>query len=216
MKSRRREKDHDITPTREQFSAYESAFDYFNRTLFHGELPPVMLNFSRRAHSRGFYCPALWRRGKQEAAEISLNPDELDRPARESLATLVHELCHHWQFTFGTPSRRGYHNKEWAEKMISIGLHPSHTGEPGGNMCGQNMTHYILDDGPFDRAFRAMPKETLLPWTSAGSLQEAKKKRQAHRKTAYRCPACDARVWGKPGLSVICGDCGEPFEEETA
>lgn len=76
------------------------------------------------------------------------------------------------------------------------------------------MTHFIVEDGPFvDRAFHAMPKETLLPWTSAGSLQAAKKKRQVHQKTAYECPTCDAKVWGNPGLSITCGVCQEPFEE---
>jgi len=33
------------TPTGEQFSAYEGAFDYFNKVLFAGTLLPLMLNF---------------------------------------------------------------------------------------------------------------------------------------------------------------------------
>jgi predicted SprT family Zn-dependent metalloprotease len=175
-----------------------------------------MLNFSRKAQTRGFYCPDLWRNGaKEEAvAELSLNPDVLDRPPRDALSTLVHEMCHHWQFSFGRPSRRGYHNKEWAGKMVEIGLHPSDTGEPGGATVGQRMTHYIIDGGPFDRSFSAMPPEILLPWTSAASLEATKKKRQARKKTPYTCPVCEAKVWGKPQLSIICGECQEPMEEE--
>lgn len=205
------------TPTGEQFGAYEGAFNYFNKRLFDGTLPPLMLNFSRRSHTRGFYCPELWRNGSKDAvAELSLNPDVLDRPPRDALSTLVHEMCHHWQFSFGRPSRRGYHNREWAQKMVEIGLQPSDTGEPGGAIVGQRMTHYILDGGPFDRSFSAMPQETLLPWTSAGSLEAAKKKRECQRKTAYACLGCEAKVWGKSGLSILCGDCEEPFEEQTA
>ncbi len=206
------------TPTGEQFSAYEGAFNYFNEALFGGKLSPLMLNFSRKAQSKGFYCPGAWRRGMKEAAvaELSLNPDVLDRPARDALSTLVHEMCHHWQFCFGKPSRRGYHNKEWATKMIEIGLHPSDTGAPGGNTVGQHMTHYIVDGAPFDRSFSAIPQEILLPWTSAGSMEAAKKKRQARQKTSYACPVCEAKVWGKPGLSILCGECQEPFDEETA
>lgn len=206
------------TPTGEQFSAYEGAFDYFNKALFAGTLLPLMLNFSRKAQSKGFYCPGMWHRGMKETAvaELSLNPDVLDRPARDALSTLVHEMSHHWQFCFGKPSRRGYHNKEWAAKMIEIGLHPSDTGEPGGDTVGQHMTHYIVEGGAFDRAFSAIPQHILLPWTSAGSLERAKKKRQARQKTSYACPVCEAKVWGKPGLSLICGECQEPFDEETA
>ena len=205
------------TPTDEQFSAYEGAFNYFNQILFEGQLAPLMLNFSRRANSRGFYFPEAWRRGKDQAvAELSLNPDVLDRPPRDSLSTLVHEMVHHWQFSHGIPSRRGYHNKEWAAKMMEVGLHPSHTGEPGGDTVGQHMTHYIVEGGPFDRAFLAIPPEILLPWTSAGGTQEAKKKKQKTRqKTAYACPGCEAKVWGKPDLFILCGHCEERLEEET-
>jgi predicted SprT family Zn-dependent metalloprotease len=202
------------TPTLEQFAAYQGAFDYFNARLFDGKLPALMLNFSRKAKSLGFYCPALWLRGSgQEAAELSLNPDLLNRGPRDAVSTLVHEMCHHWQSTFGTPSRRGYHNREWANKMIEVGLHPSHTGQPGGNIVGQHMGHFIVEGGPFDRLFAAMPPDVLLPWTAAGSLEAEKKKKLTQQKTAYRCPACEAKVWGKPGLSVLCGDCDERFEE---
>jgi hypothetical protein len=44
------------------------------------------------------------------------------------LSTLVHEMVHVWQETYGNPSRRGYHNRQWAEKMREVGLQPSSTG----------------------------------------------------------------------------------------
>ena len=31
-------------------------------------------------------------------------------------------MCHQWQQHFGKPSRNGYHNKQWADKMESVGL----------------------------------------------------------------------------------------------
>src|SRR4051812_41508378 len=121
-----------VTPTGEQFSAYEGAFGYLNEKLFGGELPPAMLNFSRKSNSRGFYCAQLWVKGRQRAAEITLNPDVLlEQTPREMMSTLAHEMVHHWQECFGKPSRPGYHNKQWASKMVEVGLHPSHTGAPG-------------------------------------------------------------------------------------
>jgi hypothetical protein len=58
------------------------------------------------------------------------------------LSTLVHEMVHVWQQHCGTPSKRGYHNKEWATKMKSVGPQPSSTGMVGGKETGQRMSHY--------------------------------------------------------------------------
>jgi hypothetical protein len=130
-------------------------------------------------------------------------------------------MVHLWQQEFGTPSRRAYHNKEWAHKMEIVGLIPSHTGEPGGNRTGQNMTHYIEDGGGFERAFEAMPVEYLLPFTaleytgaSSGGRGAGKAKKKDLSKLKYTCPICEAHVWGKVGLYIKCGDCGEAFECE--
>jgi hypothetical protein len=61
----------------------------------------------------------------------------------------VHEMVHLWQFRLGTPSRKGYHNREFAEKMKSVGLMPSSTGQPGGDEVGQHMADYPIAGGPF-------------------------------------------------------------------
>jgi len=58
-------------------------------------------------------------------------------------------MVHHWQSHFGKCSPSNPHNREWAGKMISIGLQPSNTGLPGGKQTGYSMNDYILPDGPF-------------------------------------------------------------------
>lgn len=203
------------TPTAEQFRAYEGAFGYFNRALFGDTLPATMLNFSRKARAMGFYRRDAWRRGDTAVPEISLNPDTLLRSAGDSLSTLVHEMCHHWQYCFGSPGRGSYHNAEWGAKMIEVGLHPSSTGEPGGKMTGQRVSHYVLEAGPFALAFAACPQDVLLPWTSSGSLSAGAEKRKQKQKTAYCCAGCQTKVWGRAGLSIVCATCTEPFLELT-
>lgn len=32
-------------------------------------------------------------------------------------------------------------------------------------------------------------------------------------KARYQCPTCFAKVWGKQGLAITCGDCGADYEE---
>jgi predicted SprT family Zn-dependent metalloprotease len=124
-------------PTAEQFKSYQELYDYFNKGLFGGQLPQILLNFSRKANSCGFFAAERWKKEKDKTHEISINPAYLSQaPFREVCQTLVHEMCHLWQFAFGKPSRTCYHNKEWAHKMEDIGLMPSDTGEPGGARIG--------------------------------------------------------------------------------
>ena len=199
------------TPTGEQFAAYQALAQYFNERLFAGTLPPVLLNFSRKGRrTRGFFAPNRWEKGPALTHEISLNPQLLkERSPLEAAATLVHELCHLWQFVFGHPSRTGYHNQEWADKMEAIGLMPSDTGEVGGKRTGQQMTHYVISGGPFEQAFGAMSQEYLLPWISGESVARSQPRRSS--KVKYTCRGCRTNVWGKPGLSLLCPLCDRPF-----
>lgn len=197
-------------PTPEQTAAYQGMFDYLNRVLFGGSLPSVILNFSRHARAYGFFAPERWGDGGGAVThEISLNPKHLRRPPRAVAATLAHEMVHLWQHVAGKPSRRGYHNHEWADMMQAIGLAPSSTGEPGGKRVGQGMSHYIEEGGAFDLAFKAMPADLLLPWqcSEAGT---GGGKPAPRSKVLYRCPKCSLRMWGKPGAEPVCGPCEAP------
>lgn len=218
------------TPTEEQFNALNKAYKYFNRKLFGNKLPGCILNFSRIKGTHGFLAPERWKRVGDEAFgihEISLTPTTLYRSPLEIFSTLVHEMCHLWQWDFGNPSRNGYHNKEWADKMEEVGLIPSNTGRPGGKRTGQRMTHYIEEGGKYHQAFEKMPDRYSLPFTaldgevmkaliegkgSSGSDDDkddhrAKLRRartKDRRKVKYSCPECGINVWGKPELKIRC------------
>ena len=224
------------TPTEAQFTALNEAYKYFNKALFDNILPGCFLNFSRNKRSHGFFAPERWKRvgeKKHSTHEISLTPTTLYRTPIEIFSTLVHEQVHLWQWEFGNPSRQGYHNKEWADKMEEVGLMPSHNGRLGGKRVGQNMTHYIIETGRYQAAFEAMPKDFILPFTSLdaaimkslltgepgpgaeGSSTSAKKKKLVQKgrtKTKYSCSGCKANVWGKPNLNLRCNDCGENMQ----
>ena len=226
------------TPTEQQFKSLNGAYKYFNHKLFNNELPGCILNFSRLRGTHGFLAPERWKRIDEDnfgTHEISLTPTTLYRTPLEIFSTLVHEMVHLWQWEFGSPSRNGYHNKEWAAKMKEVGLIPSNTGKPGGKETGQKMTHYIEVGGPYQKAFEKMPDRYILPFTSLdGELMKSliegstskpdsdekgserserlrKLRPQSRKKTKYSCPGCKANVWGKPELNLICGNCDEPF-----
>lgn len=223
-----------LTPTEEQYLALNKAYKYFNRKLFKNALPGCILNFSRKKNTHGFLAPERWRRvgeEKHSVHEISLTPTTLYREPIEVFSTLVHEMVHLWQWEFANPSRSGYHNKEWATKMIEVGLIPSDTGQPGGKQTGQRMTHFIEKGGRYENAFKSMPEKYTLPFTSlegdimrsllsggAGSSKgnEGKGGKKSLRprsrnKTKYSCPRCKVNLWGRPNLKIRCEDCNERY-----
>jgi predicted SprT family Zn-dependent metalloprotease len=201
-----------IEPTREQFGAYRAAFQYFNKELFQNRLPEILLNFSRRAKAYGFFAPERWKHDGILTHEISLNPSLMEREPKELYGTLVHELCHLDHHENGEHlSKKGYHNKEWGGLMKAVGLFPSSTGAEGGSETGFRMSHYIVDGGPFDLAFKSIPAEFLLPWNcNIDALKTVVQK----KRSKYHCAACDFNVFSsKDSLVLNCGTCNNPIVE---
>ncbi|MEM6359656.1 MAG: SprT-like domain-containing protein [Bacteroidota bacterium] len=231
----------EMHPTTAQFEAFEDAYEYFNERLFDNELPPVILNLSRKSKAMGFVAPFRWRKTEDEAGkgtihELSLNPEILSMSLVDVYSTLVHEQCHIWQYTHGKPSRNGYHNKEWASQMLWVGLIPSHTGKIGGRMTGQNMSDYPEEGGKFLKALKEMPDIYKLPFTSVeGDFRKSRStltgglagipmlnigggspmgsETPPKPKTSKNKYSCPCgnNVWGKLELNIICGDCEESY-----
>jgi predicted SprT family Zn-dependent metalloprotease len=201
------------TVTSDEYAGFEGAYDWFNTRLFEGKLPPCLITLQRKARSRGYFATDRFGHRYAEVLtdELALNPDTFQgRGDKEILSTLVHEMCHCWQRHFGTPSRTGYHNREWAQTMVRVGLMPSDTGAPGGKETGQRVSHYILPGGAFDQTADALLATGFrLNWQSlAPERQESK----ARSKTKFTCPSCGQNAWAKPDASLMCGDCEEPMD----
>ena len=144
-----------LKPTVQAYAELQQAYDFFNERLFEAKLPPCLITFQRGKRFYGYYVEdRFFDSGAGVTTdEIALNPQYFATvPLLEILQTLVHEMVHLWQFRFGKPSRKCYHNREWAEKMKSVGLMPSSTGQPGGREVGQSVADYALPGGHFLRA----------------------------------------------------------------
>lgn len=200
--------------TQSEYAAFQTAYDFFNSELFEGQLPQVMITLNRKNKSFGYFSPERFTDRKEFhdgadiiAHEIALNPDCFGRTDKDILSTLVHEMVHAWQQCFGKVPRRAYHDKQWASKMIEVGLYPSSTGEPGGKTTGQNMTHYVVNGGRFEQSFLKLQRTNFtLNWQSRSDIGGILKKK-AKSKTKYTCASCDLNVWGKPGIKIRCEDC---------
>ena len=214
--------------TSSEYAVFENAYEYFNKELFDNELPGVLITLQRKSQNVG-----MFRRGSfkdrqdhsQVVDEIAINPDAyVNLPDIEAWQALVHEMCHQWQFHIGKPSRKSYHNKQWAQKMESLGLIPSDTGSPGGSKVGQTMYDYVDPDGDFRRCAQQLRKtgviiqlqssnedkfvgRTLEDQLRETEMRQAGVKKNRSNRCKYSCPSCNMNVWGKPELKIICGSC---------
>lgn len=138
-------------PTNDFYTFFQFIYEHYNTTLYNGELPNCMFVIVRKRNTFGYFIPERWVNDQKiKSDEIAINPLMFGSyPLIEILKTIVHEMCHLWQFHFGEASVRTYHNKQWGDKLQSIGLMPSNTGLEGGKKTGQQMMEYIINDGPF-------------------------------------------------------------------
>jgi SprT-like family len=142
-------------PTATTYTSLTTAYDWFNRELFDGTLPPCLITMQRHKGSYGYFSGERFQNTinrKEITDEIALNPTHFaSRTPEQVLSTLVHEMVHLWQHHFGKPPRNSYHDREWARKMRQIGLIPTATGEEGGKETGQKIHHLIEEGGNFQR-----------------------------------------------------------------
>jgi len=229
-----------MKPTKAAYDELQRAYDYFNRELFDSNLPECLITLQRDRRSYGYFVRSRFiEAGGETTDEIAMNPAFFAVcPPEEIMQTLVHEMIHLWQFHFGKPGRRGYHNVEWGQKMESLGLMPSSTGEPGGKKTGESVADYIIEGGLFEEKCQDLfTQDFKITWMdrhpvklpgvdmpsfitdsieheSSGEGGDGVAGETSENKTnrwKYQCLNCKINVWGKPNLNIVCGVCKEEF-----
>ncbi len=206
-------------PTTQTYTSLATAYDFFNRELFNGSLPPCLITMQRHKGAYGYFSGERFASlddPKEVTDEIALNPLHFatQKPVKV-LSTLVHEMAHLWQHHYGKPPRKGYHDRQWAAKMHEIGLIPTATGEEGGKETGQKVTHLIEENGRFARAVSKLLAEHPAILYSDRSDNDAERRKKAASKTKYTCPSCGLNAWAKPDSPLVCGNCQEPMQPEN-
>lgn len=209
-------------PTSRTYFGLTGAYVFFNERLFSARLPPCLITLQRKNRAYGYFAGDRFgaRDGTEIIDEIALNPSFFaECSVEDTLSTLVHEMAHLQQKHFGTPPRRGYHNREWAGMMRAVGLIPSTSGEPGGKETGQRISHYIEAGGRFAQACAELVdlRGDTVPYVELGSeLERETRERKTASKTKYTCPACGANAWAKPRIALDCGACKQPMDVAPA
>lgn len=220
------------TPTGDTYTAFQTAFAFFNERLFEGKLPNCLITLRTFGKARAYFSPDRFvdLGALATTHEIAIDPRQfMDRTSIEILSTVVHEMTHLWQAeTSGKAQKYGYHDLAWGTKMKEIGLYPSNTGQPGGKETGRQMTHYIIEGGAFEVAalelvgagkfsatwadiegFLMVPPDAVDPAVAGalGAKLPAPKKATAVKSGArvkYTCTHCASAVWGRSTLVVAC------------
>jgi predicted SprT family Zn-dependent metalloprotease len=140
---------------------------------------------------------------------IVMNGMHLSQEMREVAQTLVHEMCHYWQYKWGSRfPKSGTHNKEWADKMRAVGLNPicldeKPKGPPG---TGRKVGDEMIPNGKFEKAFDKLPAELKMPWVGF----KFSKKKTSVKKT-YQC-SCEKTFYTSKEINGIrCTDCNTDF-----
>jgi predicted SprT family Zn-dependent metalloprotease len=194
-----------MRPTETTYAELQLAYDTFNRELFAGVLPACLITLQREKATAGYFSSRRFgNRAGQTTDEIALNPAFFaTSPLVEIPATLVHEMVHLWQAHFGSPGRGRYHNSAWAEKMESIGLMPSDTGQPGGRKTGDQMADYPIAGGKFlATCAKLITDEFSISWYDrfAGSVAAAP---TPHAAAAAELPAAALAIAAHDGVPMV-------------
>lgn len=193
-----------LQPTQDIYHDLHHIVQYMNYRLFGDQLPDCLL--ALRSGLPSMVC--LSQQKVQDcnvhsSDTLLFNPADFSpSPSVEWLAALAKALVHLWQRYFGTPSRYGYHNREWATKMKTIGLHPSQTGEHGGRETGDKMRYWIIEGGLLEQvANELIADKVTLRWQQTNLTPTSPR---SGKRITYQCPACGLKAWAKHDAALIC------------
>jgi len=186
----------------------EDAYVVLNKAFFGGELPPVVITI-QSSKSLGHYTMwDAWENETEGYREINLGAETLNRPIEQVIATLIHEMVHHYNATVlhqkDTSRGNTYHSKVFkrvAESTgaVKIGYDPRIGHSP--TTPTDTLINFISEQG----------------WQgvdlSRNTPDKATKGRTSHIRK-YVCPVCGSSVRATKAVNIGCLDCNCPMEVE--
>lgn len=177
----------------------------FNIAFFKEQPVPLpVLSFQKtRVTTLGHYRIGRNSFGVRE--NINLNKTHLNRPIWEILATLIHEMCHSWEYLYLPKEDRTkswYHKKGFRLKLANFGIL---TDDRGCHMgLGDPFVHILRQHGiTFDRKLEA-GKMIAIPKKPAVKGRSKLKK--------WCCPCGQNVRVGKKEFFATCDLCLDKFE----
>lgn len=201
----------------------EKLFRMLNDDFFDGQLETPIITIQSTPKAYGHYSvePVWTVNGYENKHEINIGAGTLDRPIENTVATLLHEMCHMMNGTILNVqdcSRKGtYHNKHSKETAEAHGLICTRTDRYGwsdtSSVISDRLIDWILENNVQEiRLNRNEPGGIRITGgnTAAnGGVQPTTSKSNSIR---WVCPCCGAIVRSTRPVRIICADCMEMME----
>lgn len=190
-------------------AALERAFDTINKELFESVLSkkPV-ITIAPTPGAYGHFTPYdSWKDADGNARyEINLGANTIDRPAIETIATLVHEMVHLYchENDLKDTSRGGtYHNKVFKREAERRGLKIGYDSRIGYSLTSPGEALLELEKrGAFKDVANTLHRV-------AGSRRTSPTGKKSSSTRKYVCPSCGMSVRATKEVNILCIDCDE-------
>lgn len=151
------------------YEELQLVYDRLNEKLFNNELPDCLITLQRINKNTGYWSENRFASTEDDTAythELALNPDYFGtQPLLNIFKCYAHEMCHMQQSIFGEPSKRSYHNAEFATFMLKIGLIMTDDGTSEGRTTGEKMSEIVVPDGLFIQVCNELVDEgRIIKW----------------------------------------------------
>ena len=194
-------------------------FDLLNVEFFESELsrPTITIQSTPKAYGHFSLRDDAWISKNGKTHEINIGAGTLARPIENVCATLLHEMCHYYDYTNGIQDcSRGntYHNKRFKETAESHGLIVNHSERYGWSHTEPNdeLLDFVLENGLTDILInRNEFNGFAIGGTGAhsGNIPTGAKPSSSRK---YICPCCGMSVRATRLVNVACLDCGKQME----
>ena len=195
-------------------------FDLLNAEFFEGVLsrPTITIQSTPKAYGHFSLRDDCWISKNGKTHEINIGAGTLARPIENVCATLLHEMCHYYNYVNGIQDcSRGntYHNKRFKEAAETHGLIVTHTERYGWSSTepSDELLDFVLVNELSDILINRNEFSGFViggTGTHSGTpIPKLTKKPSSTRK--YICPCCGMSVRATRMVNIACMDCDEPM-----
>ena len=187
---------------------------------WHPEIPMAVIVIASGTDGKqtrlGHHAPGRWNVAGQQRAEVMISGEGLRRPARDVLATLLHEAAHALADVRGIKdtSRQGrYHNKHFKTLAGELGLTTGHDDRHGWSVT--TLTPHA--EQAYARQLTELANAMTI-WRHKENTTRPSTRRSSNL-TAATCPcgrSIRAAASTLADAPIICTACGEPFTPKNA
>lgn len=212
----------EIVKTSRLAGQLEKLYRMLNADFFNNELEPPIITIQSSSKAYGHYTLFnAWDVKGEGRREINIGAGTLDRPIEETIATLLHEMCHQYNNEIlnvqdCSGSSKMYHNKAFRDACVTHGLLCSRSEKYGWSHTepSEDLLLWILDNNiPEIKLNRNEPNGIRIAGGNAAANGGAIATTAKGHSRKYVCPVCGQIARTTKTANLVCGDCMERMVE---